>query len=75
MAVIIMARPLALKIFMRIITVNLSGIRSATGRGFREWRARRDEDVVCLQELNARAAGICIAQRFSDHAPLTADER
>jgi exodeoxyribonuclease-3 len=51
-----MARYPSLKAFMRIITVNLNGIRSATGKGFFEWLALQNADVVCLQELRAQAA-------------------
>jgi len=56
MTVIIMARPPSLKTFMRIITINLNGIRSAASKGFFEWLAQQDADIVCLQELKARAA-------------------
>lgn len=41
---------------MRIITINLNGIRSAASKGFYEWLARQDADIVCLQELKAQAA-------------------
>ncbi|NNM68419.1 MAG: exodeoxyribonuclease III [Gallionella sp.] len=41
---------------MRIISVNLNGIRSAAAKGFYEWLAQQDADVVCLQELKAQAA-------------------
>ncbi len=41
---------------MRIVTLNLNGIRSAAGKGFYEWLARQEADVVCLQELKAQAA-------------------
>ncbi len=41
---------------MRIISINLNGIRSATTKGLFEWLARQDADVVCLQELKAQAA-------------------
>jgi exodeoxyribonuclease-3 len=41
---------------MRIITVNLNGIRSAANKGFYEWLGEQDADVVCLQELKAQAA-------------------
>ena len=40
---------------MRIITVNLNGIRSAASKGFYEWLADQDADIVCLQELKAQA--------------------
>src|SRR4030066_285880 len=44
------------KDFMRIVTVNLTGIRSAAGKGFYEWLAQQDADIVCLQELKAQEA-------------------
>ena len=40
---------------MRIITLNLNGIRSAARKGFFKWMARSRADVVCVQELKARA--------------------
>ena len=40
---------------MRIISINLNGIRSVTGKGFFEWLARQDADIGCLQELKAQA--------------------
>lgn len=56
MSTIIMARPNTKRIFMRIITVNLNGIRSAASKGFYDWLAGQDADIVCLQELKAQAA-------------------
>jgi len=44
------------EIFMRIITVNLNGIRSAANKGLFAWLAEQDADIVCLQELRAQAA-------------------
>ena len=41
---------------MRIISINLNGIRSATSKGFIDWLALQDADVICLQELKAQAA-------------------
>ncbi len=41
---------------MRIISVNLNGIRSAASKGFYEWLALQNADIVCLQELKAQAA-------------------
>lgn len=41
---------------MRIISVNLNGIRSAASKGFYEWLSHQDADIVCLQELKAQAA-------------------
>ena len=36
---------------MRIITVNLNGIRSADSKGFYEWLQTQQADVICLQEI------------------------
>jgi exodeoxyribonuclease-3 len=41
---------------MRIITLNLNGIRSATNKGFYPWLAGQGADIICLQELKAQAA-------------------
>jgi exodeoxyribonuclease-3 len=40
---------------MRIITVNLNGIRSAARKGFFPWMLRQKADVVCIQETKAQA--------------------
>jgi len=39
---------------MRIITVNTNGIRAAAKKGFFEWLAQQDADVVCVQETKAQ---------------------
>jgi len=39
---------------MRIITINLNGIRSAAEKGFYEWLAKQDADIICMQELKAQ---------------------
>lgn len=41
---------------LRIITSNLNGIRSAARKGFFDWMAAQDADVICVQELKAQAA-------------------
>ena len=41
---------------MRIITLNLNGIRSATKKGFLEWLPKQQADIICVQELKAQAA-------------------
>lgn len=43
---------------VRIATFNVNGIRAAVRRGFGQWLARTDPDVVCLQEVRAKAADI-----------------
>src|SRR5438105_3806974 len=39
---------------MRIITLNVNGLRSAAGKGFAAWMRRQKPDVVCLQEIKAQ---------------------
>ncbi|MBI2313032.1 MAG: exodeoxyribonuclease III [Betaproteobacteria bacterium] len=41
---------------LRVVTLNLNGIRSAAAKGVFPWLARRRADVVCVQELKAQAA-------------------
>lgn len=43
---------------MRIITLNLNGIRSACNKGFLPWLATSGADIVCLQEIKAQAADL-----------------
>ena len=38
---------------MRIISVNVNGIRSATTKGMFTWLKRQKPDVICLQEIKA----------------------
>lgn len=40
---------------LRIITLNLNGIRSACRKGFMPWLEAQGADIVCLQELKAQA--------------------
>ncbi len=39
---------------MKIITLNVNGIRSAVKKGFFDWVIRQDADVICVQELKAQ---------------------
>lgn len=39
---------------MRVVTFNANGIRSATQKGFWEWFAGVDADLLCIQELKAQ---------------------
>jgi exodeoxyribonuclease-3 len=48
---------------MRIITLNLNGIRSAARKGFFRWMTRTRADVVCVQELKAQAGDLVDATR------------
>lgn len=41
---------------LRIITLNLNGIRSAASKGLYPWLAQQHADIVCFQELKAQAA-------------------
>ncbi|MFN3594716.1 MAG: exodeoxyribonuclease III [Thiobacillaceae bacterium] len=41
---------------MRIVTLNVNGLRSAASKGFYDWLPRAAADVVCLQELKAQVA-------------------
>ena len=43
---------------MRLISANLNGIRSATSKGFFDWLATQDADVVAVQELKAQAGDL-----------------
>ena len=43
---------------LRVITLNLNGIRSAHGKVFYSWLARQRADIVCVQELKAHAANM-----------------
>ncbi|MGZ5100072.1 MAG: exodeoxyribonuclease III, partial [Usitatibacter sp.] len=43
---------------MRVITLNVNGIRSAASKGFTEWMRRQKADIVCLQEIKAQEADL-----------------
>ena len=43
---------------LRIISLNLNGIRSASGKGLLRWLARQKADVVCMQEVKAHVADL-----------------
>jgi exodeoxyribonuclease-3 len=43
---------------MRIITLNLNGVRSAANKGFFQWLPAQNADIVCVQELKAQACDI-----------------
>ena len=43
---------------MKIITLNLNGIRAASRKGVFKWMARTRADVVCVQELKAQGADL-----------------
>ncbi len=41
---------------MKIISLNLNGIRSATNKGVQKWLQTQNADVVCMQEIKAQQA-------------------
>jgi len=51
---------------LRIITLNLNGIRSAVSKGLLDWLVAQKADVVCMQEVKAH---------LGDIAPATLDPR
>lgn len=40
---------------MKIVSVNVNGIRAAGRKGFYDWMAKERPDVVCMQELKAQS--------------------
>ncbi len=48
---------------MRIITLNVNGIRSASNKGLLAWLQRQKADVVCLQEIKAHESDLSEALR------------
>ena len=45
---------------MKIITLNLNGIRAACRKGFLEWIQFQQPDYICLQELKAQEADLTL---------------
>jgi exodeoxyribonuclease-3 len=43
---------------LKIITLNLNGIRSAVKKGWLDWLLAQQADIVCVQELKAQVADI-----------------
>ena len=43
---------------MRIVTLNVNGIRSAARKGLYPWLAAQKADLVCLQEVKAHEADL-----------------
>jgi exodeoxyribonuclease-3 len=41
---------------LKIISLNLNGIRSATNKGVQKWLQTQNADVVCMQEIKAQQA-------------------
>jgi len=51
---------------LRIITLNLNGIRSAWNKGVLPWAAAQQPDIVCLQELKAQEADLTDEMKAPD---------
>jgi exodeoxyribonuclease III len=47
-----------LPVVVRVITLNVNGIRSAAKKGLFGWLSRQQADVVCLQEVKAQQADL-----------------
>ena len=63
---------------MRIITLNVNGLRSAERKGFARWLARAEPwDVVCLQEIKCLAGEVprSLAAPRRAHATFQAAQR
>ena len=45
---------------MRVISLNLNGIRSAAGKGVYDWLQKQHADLACVQELKAQAADLSL---------------
>ncbi|HLR13756.1 MAG TPA: exodeoxyribonuclease III [Burkholderiaceae bacterium] len=48
---------------MRVISINLNGIRAATRKGFLDWLPEQQADFVCMQELKAQVPDLADAIR------------
>ncbi|AUG75341.1 exodeoxyribonuclease III [Kitasatospora sp. MMS16-BH015] len=51
---------------MIVTTVNVNGIRAAAKKGFLEWLAATEADVVCLQEVRSETAQLPVELRELD---------
>ena len=49
---------------MRVISINLNGIRSAFNKGLLAWLAQQSADIVCLQELKAQADDLSADMKY-----------
>ncbi len=50
---------------MRIITLNVNGIRAAARKGFFGWLGKQSADVVCIQPKNPFLAAARMPLAFS----------
>jgi exodeoxyribonuclease-3 len=53
---------------LRIITLNLNGIRSAARKGLYPWLAKQKWDIVCLQEIKAQDGDISDEMRSPENS-------
>lgn len=51
---------------MRIITLNLNGLRSAANKGVFDWLPQQNADIVCVQELKAQLGDLTDTLRAPD---------
>lgn len=51
---------------MRIITLNLNGLRAAAKKGLFDWLPQQNADIVCVQELKAQLGDLTDAMRAPD---------
>ena len=51
-------RGLQFPVFLRVVTLNVNGLRSAAKKGLFPWLAAQKADVICLQEIKAQAADL-----------------
>ena len=54
---------------LRIVSLNLNGIRSAASKGIFDWLAAADADIVCLQELRAQLSDMSSQMLAPDGYP------
>jgi exodeoxyribonuclease-3 len=56
-------RGLEHRVVLRVVTLNVNGIRAAAKKGLFRWLAAQKADVVCLQEIKAHDADLEAAMR------------
>jgi exodeoxyribonuclease-3 len=56
-------RRFELPLLLRVVTLNVNGIRSAANKGLYRWLAAQKADLVCLQEIRARDGDLLEAMR------------
>jgi len=52
---------------MRILTLNLNGIRAAAKKGFFDWVHTQHIDILCLQEVRAQSAQLAPFQQLTGY--------